>query len=424
MIKKSFLCSGGMVFGMFFNYLFHMLTSRLLTVADYGNLAIVMGFVIILTLPLNSITTTLSRKIAKLDEKKSYKKIFSLISFYGKKLSMYSVSMSILLLALLTFLWFSGILGAQLFLGLSLILILLPSRSLVSILNGYLQGKEKMGWLSILRAVQPLIKIMFTLLFVYFLSWGFFGSVFSLISGGVIIGVVSAIFIFTRTTGKTTKTNEVIDKGAIPIMITTGMITLMFYLDLFAIKYFIGAEGAGYYNVAGITSKILFYVAGSVALVVLPKSSKLNLLKNKKEIFIMLMKGTIVFLAPILIGFLVLPKFIITLFYSEKYLSAVQPFSILAIGMFMLGITVLIYNILWSQHLEKETMKISILGIPIQLVLLFNLVPRLGITGAAISTATTCGCLLLISAITLFFASNGKVLTRKGFRRILFKTGF
>jgi O-antigen/teichoic acid export membrane protein len=171
---------------------------------------------------------------------------------------------------------------------------------------------------------------------------------------------------------------------------------------------FVGAEGAGLYNIASITSKIILLVAGSVSFAILPISSKISFEKNRTELISMLVKGTLIFILPLTFGFLLVPDFIIKLFYTAKYIPSIYPFMILSIGMTLLAISSLLNSILWSQRLEKETAKISAVSLLIQLVLLVILVPSYGIIGAAISTTITGGCVLVMSFAVFLFALDKK----------------
>jgi len=394
MIKKSITAMFGMSGAMILNYLFHMITTRILTVADYGDIAILISLITLINLPINGIVTTLGRKIAKLDKKGRKKEIFSLINYYFRRLLTPSILFTIILVLILATI---GILSSsKLTTGIAIVSIAIPANLLLGIVRGFLQGKEDMLKIAMINTLAPLIKIIFTLLLVLKFNLGFYGTAFAIISGVLIVSAISSGMLF-RKARRVEYENQFIDKGAIPIMITNGLIILMLYMDMYFVKLFLGSEGVGYYNVAGITSRLLYYSAGAIALALLPMASKLNFKEDKKEILILLGKGVGLLSIGLLAG-LVLANWAITTFFTMKYVSAVEPFTILLFGMYSLAIVSLMFNIFWSQHMEIKSLKIATTALPIQLVLLGYFVPEKGIVGAAMATTITCLALLAMSS--------------------------
>jgi len=171
---------------------------------------------------------------------------------------------------------------------------------------------------------------------------------------------------------------------------------------LFFVKYYLGSEQAGYYNVVSITSKVLYYAVGGITLVFLPKSSKLSIYRNKKELKNLLIKS-ILLLTPIFVLFILFPSQIISFFYTEKYLIALDSFIILCVGMFSLGIFQIFLNLFWSQRIEKFPLILSAIVILVDILLLNYLIPAHGLIGASVAT-TLSAILFLISS--LFIAKS------------------
>jgi O-antigen/teichoic acid export membrane protein len=136
-------------------------------------------------------------------------------------------------------------------------------------------------------------------------------------------------------------------------------------------------------------------------MVFLPKSSKLSISKDRKKLKELIGKS-ILFLLPLFLIFILFPKQIISFFYTEKYLVALDPFIVLSLGMFALGISHIFFNLFWSQRMEKIPLLLSFIVVLVDFILLNYLVPKYGLLGASIATSLSSFSFLIPSVFIAF----------------------
>lgn len=384
MIFQALIGTFAVFVGMGLGYIFHFFMTRNLSPDLYGELSVIMGLLTILAVPTSGIQTVLTREIAKLDKKGNREAIIFLLRKYAKIVLLGGVGAGAVL-------FFSSQLIAGMYGNSDLVLPIqvlafgITAVFLLPIVRAYYQGLEKIKSISALMILEPLFKVGIGAGLV-FLGFGLLGATSSLWIGSTILSLLLVPIFLRKIRLKNYSLN--INKSFLYIVITSILFTTFFFLDLFFVRYFLTAEQTGYYNVASITSKVLFYAAFGINIVLLPKSSKLNLKDDKLKIKNMIMKS-IYILVPIFLIFMIVPNQIISTFYTEKYLVAVFPFIILSIGMLFFGIFKILTNVMWSQKMEIPPLVISAIALVVDAVLLFYLIPIYGLTGAAIATTIT-----------------------------------
>jgi stage V sporulation protein B len=400
MIFQALVGTFAVFVAMGLGYVFHFFMTRNLSPDLYGELSIIMGLLTILAVPTSGIQTVLTREIAKLDKKGNREAIIFLLRKYSKIILLGGVGTGAVLFFSSQFI--AGMYGnSDLVLPIQVLSAGITGVFLLPIVRAYYQGLEKIKSISALMILEPLFKVGIGAALV-FLGFGLLGATSSLWIGAIILCLLLVPIFLCKIRLKNYSLN--LNKSFLYILITSALFTIFFFLDLFFVRYFLTAEQTGFYNVASITSKVLFYAAFGINVVLLPKSSKLDLRKDKIKIKTMIMKS-IYILVPIFVIFMIFPSQIISTFYTEKYLVAVYPFIILSIGMLFFGIFKLLTNVMWSQHMEIPPLVISAIALVIDAILLMYLIPIYGLMGAALATAIT----------SIFFFSGSLISARKFF---------
>ena len=121
-----------------------------------------------------------------------------------------------------------------------------------------------------------------------------------------------------------------------------------------------------------------------------------------------------IFAASLLVAlsYLFFGKSIIRLLYGYKYVPAYAPLLILTIGQLINAGAGSVGNVLSMTGNQTDALKGHIISAFFNIILCFILIPRFGIIGAAISTATS---LLLWNVILIAFLKR-----RSGFRTSVF----
>ncbi len=360
----------GTVVGMGLAYLFQPIATRFLTPADYGILAIMVALWSMLTLPLNAITSTLAREMSARES--DVPAINFLLRKYLQKFGLYSVIVS-LLAAALSFL-FNQPLLALLFLG-------LPAAVLIAIGSAWLQARERILELTIVQNGQNLLRVAALLVFLL-LGWGLFGATLALPVYAFAMLVLLLVFLLPQT--KKQKNVVIHLRSAFGLLVVLQLVQIvLLYEDLFMVQLFLGPVQTGIYNVAEITAKILFLLAGAIGLVLYPKIAKLAGSALRKEGTRLLLLG-MALLVPVFIGFQLVAEPFMTFFYpGPVYSASVGPFRILAAAMLFAGWAQLMTFFLLARHGEKPMLLVYGLLLALNALVQWWIVPLFGLAGAA-----------------------------------------
>jgi O-antigen/teichoic acid export membrane protein len=352
-------------------YAFHALMTRKLTQEDYGVLSVFVTLTVVVSVPFESVSVVLTRTFSKLELEGRREEQEFLLKKYLKKLA-----------------WFLLPLGIAVFAGNELAVALVSYALLQAAFlfaGSLFQARERFIEYGTALAASSLARFAVVLILPTLLL-----GMLAYPIGAFAVALPAAIVLL----GGREKRFELSLKRNFRNLAATSILLAMFIsVDLLFVDYSLGSAEAGVYNTAKITAKILFFSATAIASALLPQSSKLDYKKEGKKIA-RLLAYSIALLVPVALLFLVFPSEIITFLYTKTYAAASQPFATLTIGYLLYAAFLLTANVLWSQEREKEPLKISGIGVVMQLVLLYFLVPIQGIQGAA--TAFTASSALLL----------------------------
>jgi O-antigen/teichoic acid export membrane protein len=394
MLLQSVIAMAAAFAGMGFAYLFHFFMARMLAPAAYGDLAVVIGIITVLSVPTGSMQTVLVREISKLDAARREGAIAYLLRRYALRSFAIGFALAIVLAA------FADAL-AQLFNDAALavafraVALAVPVGYVLAVARSYLQGKERIFWLSVGSAGAPLAEMLAGLALVS-LGFGLLGASIA-VSANVLAGLLLALP-FLPWRAALAKARIAFGRSFALILATGVLHALFLYADLFFVKRYLSADAAGFYNVAAITSKVLFFAVGGITVVLLPKSAKLNFDDHKPQMRGMIAKSLLLLL-PVFAAFMLFPRRIIELFYTERYLPAVEPFVLLGIAMFAFALFQILLALMWSQRHEVFPLLVSVAALAVDAVLLTLLVPSQGMVGAATATAVASAVFLVPSAV-------------------------
>lgn len=391
---KFFLDSGITFAGIgamtFFAYLYHFLMVRVLSVPDYGELSVLIAVFAILTFPATSVQSYLSVEVLRLNREKKEGEINY---FVMRSLLQFFLAGAVLLLICAAAALFNPSSPAPAIMLLGTVFIYF-----IAIPGAYFQGKENVLVASFIQAFIAVLKIAIAALLVY-AGFGFFGAVLSFLLSAAI---AFAVLILPLLSSRKMQKYDCKTAGSVNIVLLTGILfTIFIYLDLFAVRLFLGAADAGIYNTATITARIIYFLSTGLVLVFMPQSAKIAWERIGKKHAILLAKSALLLLAPTLF-FAALPQQLIGFFYTSAFISASQPFLILSLAMFFFSVFFLVCNMFWSRKEEKIPFFLSVSAILLQAcVLYFFAVPQ-G-TLSAFAQATLISSVLLAAAGVIFF---------------------
>ena len=330
----------------FLNYFFHPVISRLLSVADFGEvqalfsiyvqLAVFFGVFSLITV---NISANIEDKVEQIMVIKALRKIALVMSaFLIFGILLFSVSLQ-------KFFNFSSFYP---FIGLALMLLINAS---LLFPNAYLQGQSNFKAISLASILSAGGKLIFAVIFV---ALGF--RVAGAIAGLVAAQLVTYAYVFSKTRNvfrnNSVKTDiQVLEKNRIAkelyygllVLAATGCITLLYTSDILVVRRFFSGEIAGLYSGISLVAKIIFFGTGAITAILLPTVKiKNEEQKNRSVLFksflLLCLTG-----GGVLLLFALFPNPIIYLLFGHKYLTLSWLLPKLALLMFLISVVNLFF---------------------------------------------------------------------------------
>ena len=260
---------------------------------------------------------------------------------------------------------------------------------------GALNGLRKMKWFAIVNIAQHASVMLVSIVLVVLLGMGVRGAVIGFVAPTIVVGLLSLIiireYLSAKSTSVSTVLKEVIWFGFyIVIANSIGMINVQ--VDSLMVGHFMSETDVGYYAVAIIFVEGLRLIPDSVQKITTPAISNYygkqeygnihGLMKNSMlKVFAITM---LISLTIILLG-----QFLIEMLFKEEFLPAYYPLLILLVGYSVYATVLSISGALAGIGKVALMSKISLTCAVMNTILNILLIPKYGITGAAIATSTS-----------------------------------
>ncbi|SFR14189.1 flippase [Desulfoscipio geothermicus] len=187
---------------------------------------------------------------------------------------------------------------------------------------------------------------------------------------------------------------------SMPLLLVASMNLIMSWTDTIMLGFWIDSKSVGIYNIAMRAAMLTSFILFAVNSIVAPKFAALYAKGELEALGIVARNSTAlmtVLALPILLLFILSPKFILGIF-GPGFISGSNVLIILALGQFVNVATGSVGYLLMMTGYEK-LMRNNIIGSAILNIILNTLlVPKYGITGAAIATAVSLAIMNLVSA--------------------------
>lgn len=353
LIRGSAFVFAGSLFSNFFNYLFHLLTGRMLGPEKYAIIASLISLLYVISFPSGIIGAVMTRKVAALFAKKDFEAIHGVFKFLLKKVFFLN------LIIVLAFLIFQDVIADFLkienpflvfLLGLSFALSIFSIMSLAA-----LQGLLKFLSFSILNTFTSLLRDIFALLAIIF-NFGVLGIMWGMVLNGIVSFTLSLyplrpLFSFKEKVYRAHFQSYFSTFWVAAALFGTG---LMLNSDVILVKHFFPNFEAGLYAALATMGKVVFFASSSIGTVLLPLATKKKESGGspKKEL---LFAQTLVFLMSfaIFIFYLLFPKFTVKLFYGESYLLVAPYLWLIALYFLFYNLSYLFVSFFISLRGEK-----------------------------------------------------------------------
>jgi O-antigen/teichoic acid export membrane protein len=327
LVSNSLIVFVGTIFGSVFSYLFNTLMGRMLGPAQYGEMAAIMSLLMIVGVGGGAVLTIIMRYSGELYHIGQYQAIMKLLKTYTRYLFFLSIILFLVGLSLTRVIadFFTITHFIPIAIGLTSIIFSL----LIVINKGILQGTQQFIPLSVLTAVEMLLRLLIGVLLVR-IGFAVSGAILAI----VLATAIAYIFTFLplrkiseKAISQKDKKVFVFDKREMfsyswPTFLATFLLATAMNVDVILVKHNFSPEIAGQYAAISTVAKIILYLTTPIISVMFPMISEKKIKGEKHyKTFLLSMIVTIVVALIILGVYNVMPRFIINLLYGHDYVS-------------------------------------------------------------------------------------------------------
>lgn len=359
-LKDEFLRNAGLIFlGLgvfnFFNLLYHFFMIRALSPVDYGLLNTLTAFFMLITVPANTVQTTITKFVTSFQTKSQYFQTRGFLRHF--LLLMVAVASSLFILIALG----SGLLSSF-FQTASRGLIILTGIILffamvTPVAGGGLQGLQKFGSMALTLFVNGGLKLILGIFFVL-LGWGLLGAMGAIAITYFVTAFFSLFLLYFSLKPQWEKVYLKKDFTAdgsahvseayryfFPVGLTLLCFMVLTNIDLILVKHFFTPIEAGYYSISQMVGKIILFLPLPIVTVMFPKVFVMKIKKRKTTPVLMrslMVAGCICILAIVICQ--LFPELILRLITGKDYRECIPLIKLFSINMTFFSLTfILLY---------------------------------------------------------------------------------
>lgn len=266
---SSWLVVGGVAGGIL-GYLFQIIMGRMLSVSEYGIFSALMAMIVVIRAPMTTLSMIISRRVSTYRSEQDNGKLGYLFYWINRKLLLIAVVLIVLVVfnikPLQNFLLIEK--SAHLYLLLIILLIAFPQ----AVNNAYLQGLQYFKWLSVSGVLATLLKIIITVILIYF-GLGVAGALGGVIFSTFIILILTYVVLrpsLSKNNASISNTTHLLFKSAMPVLLANVAFAVMTQIDMVLVKYYFSEQEVGIYAAASILGKAVMYLPGGIAMALFP----------------------------------------------------------------------------------------------------------------------------------------------------------
>lgn len=304
-------------------------------------------------------------------------------------------------------------LGIPLFAGLATLLTDGSLRSALYLMLGAVVGEQLYYFgRGVLHAykrealVEPLIPIRSVVLAVVGLTlaangYGVPGVFAGFATGFLLTGLVSTGLAFREAGVLPSRRRLAIGDYAGPMlrfgvqsMALVLLLTGMYKIDILLVSHFLDATRTGHYRAALQVSEFIWVVAVAMEMVMIQSTAKLwkqGATDRLTDLTSRLLRYVVVLTALLVAGVFVLSEQFLTVYFGPPYQASVTPLRVLLPGVFGFAVARVIWPVLQAGGHLRKLLVATGTAVALNVVLNLLLIPRVGIVGAAVSTAIAYG---------------------------------
>ena len=355
-LKNNFILFVGSMIVAVLNYLYHPILSRMMNLQDFGEvqalISIFLQMSIILGVFGNVVTNIITNHHQDHDKLKIINQLYKLAFF---TITLITIIFAILSPILKSFFNFHSI-YAFLILAISL-----PLSVNFTFRRFYLQGRKQFQDISLLGIIFAGGRLFFAVLLVW-LGWSVFGAIASI----TLTTLISLLYAWYKTKDAFSLTlKEKIQltpefkkelKYGLIIFVSMSAVIFFYTFDVLLVKHYFNPQNAGLYSGIATIARIIFFVTGSIAGVLLPTIKLSNTLQENKKTLLKSLTLIIALGGTVLLTFWLFSDMVVRTLIGAKYLIVVNLLPQLSLIAFLASII----NVLFIYLLALRDKKLLI----------------------------------------------------------------
>ncbi len=232
------------------------------------------------------------------------------------------------------------------------------------------------------------------------LGFGLFGAMLGFVSASIIMTLTCFVF-FTPKVRKGNFHFPRLLAFSFPVLMFTLFTNIFLNFNVLAIKALSNANAnllAGQFNAAMTIAVVPLFVSITISSLFFPSIAKKQNNKKMSFNFTLLLKNTLIFIAPFVAIIALNASRIIQLLYSNKYLPATPSLVVLSIAFFLYSLFYVFSNALVAANNQAKSMALAFILLLINFIVSILLIPRQGIYGASLAVLISCfiACVLVL----------------------------
>jgi len=181
----------------------------------------------------------------------------------------------------------------------------------------------------------------------------------------------------------------------IKIMLSNLLQYLNYRTDILLIGFFLSGTEVGWYYVSVLIAERLLFLTQATSTILFPSASSSEAQREKTPILSRL-NFSVVFAGSLVIG--ASAYWLVPLLFSAEYGNSVLPLVVILPGIISLSVSKILSADFISRGLPQYSFYVSLLNFCLNITFNLILIPKLGITGAAISSSLSYSAALILQA--------------------------
>ena len=333
----------GTIGGGLLAYVYQVLMGRMLSTPDYGLFSAVMALFAVLSAPLATLLLVIGRRVSQyraVGQSGSIRHFFQSITMQTAV-----ATVAIVLVGLAFAPQLQAYLKAATANPVYLLGPLLFFSALTIVNDGFLQGLQLFSWLSASGAMRVLLRIVFSVLFVW-AGQGVGGAI-----GGTIVAALAGWLVtlwplrapLASGKGQPFERAHLSFRPVLPVLIANTAFAAMTQFDMVMVNYYFPPHEAGLYAAASVLGKAVMYLPGGIAMALFPMVAENQARERSSAHLLVQAVGLTAALCTVgALFYLLLGEWMVRLLYGESYEGAgrvlrVFGFAILPMALVMVA---------------------------------------------------------------------------------------